>query len=119
MNINEAIFSAVSGDVGLLNEIRNAIAKDEAFCFGADDVRMVLRPRSKNGIPYVVIWLGASIGHNNMVKYLPEVQQLTRMIGGRWVEFYTVRKGFIRVAPRLGFERLPDEDGLMKFKIPV
>jgi hypothetical protein len=119
MNINEAIISAASGDAGMLTEISEAIAKGEAFCFGSSDARIVLRPRSKNGVPYVVVWLGASTGQDGLVRYTPHVQELTRMIGGRWAEFYTSRKGFIRIARRLGFERLPDEDGLMKFKIPV
>jgi hypothetical protein len=119
MNIHDAICRATGNDPAVLNEIREAIAKNEAFCFGNDDVRMVLRPRSKNGIPYVVVWLGASTRQDGLIKYLPNLKQLTRMIGGRWAEFYTSRKGFIRVAERLGFERQPDEDGLMKFKIPI
>lgn len=117
MNISDAIFLAASGDTDLLNKISDAIANNEAFCFGTDDIRMVLRPRMKNGIPYVVVWLGVSTRRDGLIKYLPQLKELTRMIGGQWVEFYTKRKGFIRVAPKLGFERQPDEEGLMKFKM--
>ncbi|MEI7375680.1 hypothetical protein [Dickeya chrysanthemi] len=108
-----------SGDRNLLNNIQSACHKKQAFCFGTDDTRIVLRPRSYYGIPYVVVWLGVSTRKDALAYWLPHVQELTRMAGGRWAEFYTVRKGFIRVAQRLGFERLPDEFGLMKFKIPV
>ncbi len=108
-----------AGDPELLIHVQNACRNKQAFCFSADDAVIVLRPRMKDGIPYVVVWLGISTGPQGLVKYTPEVQQLTRMIGGRWAEFYTARKGFIRIARRLGFERLADEDGLMKFKIPI
>ncbi|CNJ88791.1 Uncharacterised protein [Yersinia aldovae] len=108
-----------AGDPELLIHVRDACRKKQAFCFSADDAVIVLRPRMKEGIPYVVVWLGISNGQQGLVKYTPEVQSLTRMIGGRWAEFYTTRKGFIRIAKRLGFERMPDKDGLMKFKIPV
>ncbi|NKI73539.1 hypothetical protein Dpoa2040_000741 [Dickeya sp. CFBP 2040] len=108
-----------SGDINLLNNIQNACRKKQAFCFGTDDTRIVLRPRSYYCIPYVVVWLGVSTRKDALAYWLPHVQELTRMAGGRWAEFYTVRKGFIRVAQRLGFERLPDEFGLMRFKISV
>ncbi|EKN3739665.1 TPA: hypothetical protein ACPZQZ_002009 [Yersinia enterocolitica] len=108
-----------ASDPELLIHVQDACRNKQAFCFSADDAVIVLRPRMKEGIPYVVVWLGISSGPHGLVKYTQEVQQLTRMIGGRWAEFYTARKGFIRIARRLGFERLVDEDGLMKFKIPV
>ncbi|NWA20345.1 hypothetical protein [Serratia liquefaciens] len=108
-----------STDKNLITEIQNACREKQAFCFGADDARIVLRPRMKDGVPYVVVWLGVSTAVDGLFRYTPRVKELTRMIGGRWAEFYTDRKGFIRVARRLGFVRLPDEDGLMKFRIPV
>ncbi|EKN4689899.1 hypothetical protein AXW37_06450 [Yersinia ruckeri] len=108
-----------AGDPNLLLQIQDTCRNKQAFCFSADDAVIVLRPRIKEGIPYVLVWLGISNGQQGLVKYTPEVQNLTRMIGGRWAEFYTARKGFIRMARRLGFERLADEGGLMKFKIPV
>ncbi|WP_261161617.1 hypothetical protein [Serratia fonticola] len=114
-----AEFFAKNGDENLKDEIQDACRKKQAFCFGADDARIVLRPRSRDGVPYVVVWLGVSTSLDGLDRYTPKVQELTRMIGGRWAEFYTVRKGFIRKARQLGFERLPDEDGLMKFRIPV
>ncbi|WP_145500033.1 hypothetical protein [Yersinia bercovieri] len=108
-----------AGDPELLIHIQDACRHKQAFCFWADDAVIVLRPRIKQGIPYVVVWLGISSGQQGLVKYTPAVQTLTRMIGGRWAEFYTARKGFIRIARQLGFERQANEDGLMKFKIPI
>ncbi|MGL4486135.1 MAG: hypothetical protein ACRCUG_03900 [Yersinia sp. (in: enterobacteria)] len=107
------------GDPDLLIHVQDACRKKQAFCFSAEDAVIVLRPRMREGILYVVVWLGISNGQQGLVKYTLEVQKLTRMIGGRWAEFYTARKGFIRIARQFGFERLADEDGLMKFKIPI
>ncbi|EJG5926855.1 hypothetical protein NAE50_005389 [Salmonella enterica] len=117
------LMQRVMSDVGnpdLLNEIQNACRKKQAFCFGAPDGQLVLKPMMKDGIPYVLVWLGICTGQNSVVRYLPEVKKLTRMAGGRWAEFHTVRRGFTRLARQLGFEQMPDdEDGMMVFRIAV
>ncbi|EDR5175886.1 hypothetical protein CEH78_001788 [Salmonella enterica] len=111
---------ADTGNPNLLNEIQDACRKKQAFCFGAPDVQLVLKPMVKDGIPYVLVWLGICDGCDGVARYLPEVKKLTRMSGGRWAEFHTTRKGFIRIGKRLGFERMPDdEDGFMVFRIGV
>ncbi|MCW2484847.1 hypothetical protein J5069_02940 [Candidatus Symbiopectobacterium sp. NZEC127] len=107
------------GETNLLDRIQDACRKQQAFCFGTEDTRIVLRPDSMCGTPYVLVWLGVSTRKDALAHWLPHVQELTRMAGGRWLEFYTARKGFIRVAARLGWERLPNEEGLMKFRIPM
>lgn len=109
-----------TGNPDLLNEIRDACRKRQAFCFGAPDGQLVLKPMVKEGVPYVLVWLGIGEGADSVARYLPEVQKLTRLSGGRWAEFHTRRKGFIRLGKRLGFERMPDdEDGFMVFRIRV
>ncbi len=118
----EALIDKISQDVkhpNLISQTQDACRKKQAFCFGADRARLVLQPMSKDGIPYVFIWLAASTEPDSIARYLHEVKTLTRLIGGRWIEFYTARQGFIRLAARLGWDRLPNEDGLMKFKIPM
>ncbi|MEE3649449.1 MULTISPECIES: hypothetical protein [unclassified Brenneria] len=118
----EQLINQVSADVGepeLLTKIQSACRKKQAFCFGTDRGRIVLRPQMRNGVPYVFIWLAVSEEPESISRYLDEVKTLTRMAGGRWIEFNTARKGFIRIAEKLGFERLPDEEGSMTFKIPV
>lgn len=111
---------ADTGNPNLLNEIQDACRKKQAFCFGAPDAQIVLKPMVKDGIPYVLVWLGICDGCDGVARYLPEVKKLTRMSGGRWAEFHTTRKGFIRLGKRLGLERMPDdEDGFMVFRIRV
>ncbi|QKJ87396.1 hypothetical protein PMPD1_2454 [Paramixta manurensis] len=117
-NINDALnnFFAESKTVKA-EEISEAVENGNAVIFGSDDVRIVLKPMMAEGIPYVLVWLAVSSGENGLAKYIPEVQKLTRLVGGRWFEFYTQRRGFIRVAEKLGFKRMPDEDGFMKFRM--
>lgn len=111
---------ADTGNPNLLSEIQDACRKKQAFCFGAPDGQLVLKPMVKDGVPYVLVWLGICEGYDSVARYLPEVKKLTRMSGGRWAEFHSTRKGFIRLSGRLGFERMPDdEDGFMVFRIQV
>ncbi|EOW9993617.1 TPA: hypothetical protein ACVZ92_000461 [Escherichia coli] len=104
-----------------MNEVKDACFKKQAFCFEAPDGFLVLRSvLSADGIPYVLVLLGVCTGSNSVERYLPEVKTLTRLAGGRWAEFHTARRGFIRLGKRLGFERMPDdEDGFMVFRIVV
>ncbi len=118
-NINEAITDYWSQNPEQMDEIDRAVSCGEARVFGNETERIVLRLRLKDGVPYVVVWLGISVSQDGLLRNTPEVKKLTRAVGGRWAEFYTKRKGFIRISRTLGFERLPDEDGFMKFKIPV
>lgn len=121
MLLNELIsqVAAESREPSLIENIQDACRKKQAFCFGTEQARIVLCPQMRDGIPYVFIWLAASAEPGSVSRYLDEVKTLTRMIGGRWAEFCTARRGFIRVARRHGWERLADEGGLMKFKIPM
>lgn len=68
-----------TGNPDLLNEIRDACRKKQAFCFGAPDGQLVLKPMVKEGVPYVLVWLGIGEGADSVARYLPEVQKLTRL----------------------------------------
>ncbi|MGE6101068.1 hypothetical protein ACLH0B_17690, partial [Aeromonas salmonicida] len=51
-------------------------------------------------------------------RHLPEVKRLARMVGARWLRFHSVRKGWLKAAPRMGWVRQPDDaDGLHVFQI--
>ncbi|MEQ9721294.1 hypothetical protein ABQG65_08865 [Yersinia alsatica] len=108
-----------TGEPNLMLHIKHACHRQQAFCFSADDAVLILRPCVSAELSYVVVWLAISTSPNGMTRYLPTVRYLTRRMGGRWAEFYTSRKGFIRIAQRAGFMRMVDEGGLMRFKIPV
>lgn len=117
--IDEAISDYWAEHPDQMNEITDAVGRGEARAFGSDHECIVVRVRVKDGIPYMVVWLGISVRQDGLIINTPLVKKMARDVGARWAEFYTKRRGFIRIARTLGFERLPDEDGFMKFKIPV
>lgn len=118
--ITEAIVEYWFDHVQEMDELEDAIADGKAFVLGTDQERIVWAPRTENGVMHVVVWLGISVSQEGLQRHTETMRNITRGIGGRWFEFYTKRKGFIRVASRYGFERMPDEeDGVMKFRLMV
>ncbi|MCX7132154.1 hypothetical protein [Aeromonas sp.] len=98
-------------------ELQDAIRNRVAFLFvrGADG--FVLKPIVEQGITGVLVWVGW--GDSGAPEHhLPEVKRLARMIGARWLRFHSVRKGWLKAAPKMGWERrLDDADGLYVFQI--
>ncbi|WP_429151431.1 hypothetical protein [Aeromonas hydrophila] len=98
-------------------ELKDAIRNRVAFLFvrGADG--FVLKPVVEQGITGVLVWVGWGDG-GAPERHLPEVKRLARMIGARWLRFHSARKGWLKVAPRMGWVRQPDDaDGLFVFQI--
>lgn len=120
MNKFLPLISRVSVDVNepdLLESIKDACRKKQAFCFGDQDTRVVLRLMSRNGEKYMLVWLAVSCGAGALDKFNPIVTELTRSAGAKWFEFCTTRRGFLRAAGKLGFMRQPDDElGRMWFR---
>ncbi|MGL6373002.1 hypothetical protein ACSZMY_04900 [Aeromonas hydrophila] len=98
-------------------ELQDAIRNRVAFLFvrGADG--FVLKPVVEQGFTGVLVWVGWGDG-GAPERHLPEVKRLARMIGSRWLRFHSARKGWLKVAPRMGWVRQPDDaDGLFVFQI--
>lgn len=123
MNPFISLIQRVSGDVNepnLLSDIQDACRKKQAFCFGDADTRVVLRLMEREGEKYMLVWLGVCRGVGALEKFNPIVTELARAAGAGWFEFCTTRRGFVRVAGRLGFVRQPDDDqGRMWFRKEV
>lgn len=123
MNPFSSLIQRVADDVGepqLLENIQSACRNKQAFCFGDEDTRVVLQLKQRAGEKYMLVWLGISRGTGSLEKFNPIVSELTRAAGAGWFEFCTTRRGFVRVAGRLGFSRLPDDElGRMWFKKEV
>lgn len=118
--IQEALTEYWTDHAAEMDELDRAIASGKAFVLGTDTERIVWAPRERGGDLHVVVWLGVSVSQQGLERHTETMKKLTRDIGGRWFEFYTERKGFIRVASRYGFDRMPDEDdGVMKFRLMV
>ncbi|MGY3959547.1 hypothetical protein [Aeromonas popoffii] len=101
----------------LSTELQDAIQNRVAFLFvrGADG--FVLKPVVERGVTGVLVWVGWGDG-GAPGRHLPEVKRLARLIGARWLRFHSARKGWLKVAPKMGWARQPDDaDGLNVFQI--
>ena len=109
--------AAKCGEPDLPDRIYNACLNKQAFLFvrGADG--FVLKPQAEDGVIGVLVWVGWGDG-GAPERHLPEVKRLARLIGARWLRFHSARKGWLKVAPRMGWVRQPDDaDGLYVFQI--
>ena len=105
------------GEPNLPSNIARACLQKQACLFvrGADG--FVLKPLAEDGVIGVLVWVGWGDGRAPE-RHLPEVKRLARLIGARWLRFHSVRKGWLKVAPRMGWVRQPDDaDGLYVFQI--
>lgn len=106
-----------TGNPRLSAELQDAIRNRVAFLFVRGDDGFVLKPISEQGATGVLVWVGWGDG-GAPERHLPEVKRLARMIGARWLRFHSTRRGWLRVAPRIGWVRQPnDADGLFVFQI--
>ncbi|MNO69838.1 hypothetical protein D3C76_607010 [compost metagenome] len=109
--------STDTGNPGLSVELQDAIRNRVAFLFVRGDDGFVLKPQAEDGVIGVLVWVGWGDG-GAPERYLPEVKRLARLIGARWLRFHSVRKGWLKVAPRMGWVRqLDDADGFYVFQI--
>lgn len=108
-----------SGDQTLIKKIRDAIRNRMAFLFVRGDDGFVLKPVVEDGAIGVIVW--AAWGDNHAPRrHLNEVKSLARKIGARWIRFHSARKGWLRVAPRMGWARQADDaDGFYVFQITL
>ena len=108
-----------TGDPHLISDLHNAIHTRVAFLFVRGSDGFVLKPVTEAGITGVVVWVGwGSLGATE--RHLPEVKRLARMIGARWLRFHSMRKGWLKVAQRQGWQRRPnDPDGFYVFQIDL
>ncbi|MFB2866309.1 hypothetical protein [Aeromonas sp. MdU4] len=98
-------------------ELQDAIRNRVAFLFVRGNDGFVLKPVSEHGSTGVLVWVGWGEG-GAPERHLPEVRRLARMIGARWLRFHSVRKGWLKVAPRMGWVRQADDaDGFYVFQI--
>lgn len=120
MNQFISLINRVAVDVNepdLFKKIKDACRKKQAFCFGDENTRVVLRLMDRDGEKYMLVWLGISCGSSALEKFNPVVTDISRAAGAGWFEFCTTRRGFMRVAGRMGFIRQPDDElGRMWFR---
>ena len=112
--------AADCGELNLPQQIYEACLKKQAFLFVRDRAGWVLKPIYDDGIPGVLVWVAWSERQDGISTYTELIKFLARKIGARWLRFHTVRKGFIRIAPKYGWQRKADDpDGLMVFELTL
>jgi len=88
-----------------------------AFLFVRDADGFVLKPVAEEGDCGVLVWVGWG-EQGAPLRHLPEVKRLARMTGARWLRFHSTRRGWLKVAPKMGWVRQPDDDdGMLVFQI--
>ena len=120
INLLMSILHQIAKDCGEQNlpqEIYEACLNKQAFLFVRGDDGFVLKPQAEDGVIGVLVWVGWGDG-GAPERHLPEVKRLARLIGARWLRFHSARKGWLKVAPKMGWVRQPDDaDGLFVFQI--
>lgn len=112
--------AATCGEPNLPQEIYEACLKKQAFLFVRDRAGWVLKPFIEGGIPAVLVWVAWSERQDGMDEYTEFIRFLSRKIGARFIRFHTVRKGFIRVASKYGWQRKDDDSmGRMVFEMTL
>jgi len=99
------------GEPDLPQKIYNACLNKQAFLFVVEGAVCVLRPMVIDGVTVVLVWVAWSDVADGMAVYTDFIKQRAEEIGAMWLRFHTVLRGFCRVAPRFGWERLPDDTG--------
>ena len=100
-------------------EINSALSNDEAFLFVGEDGFFVLQPVSNNGIPSVVVMFAFNWGENAVNRYQETIEQLSREIGARSVQLYTVVKGLIPILEAQGYTLKNETDAIMQWVKPL
>lgn len=108
-----------AGNQNLPSELQDAIRNRVAFLFVRGDDGFVLKPVSEQGTTGVLVWVGWG-DSGAPERNLPEVKRLARMIGARWLRFHSARRGWLKVAPRMGWVRQQDDaDGMFVFQLTL
>ncbi|MDD2341430.1 MAG: hypothetical protein PHV54_00890 [Tolumonas sp.] len=108
------------GEPNLPQEIYEACLKKQAFLFVRDRAWFVLKTISDCEIPGVLVWAAISERTDGLNEYTDLVKFLSIKINARFIRFHTVRKGFIRVASKYGWQRKDDDSmGRMIFEMTL
>ena len=116
MNPLERIISD-TGSQQLAEEIKEAIKNGTAFSLVRDHDGFFLKPVIDDGLTWGIVCMVWCIG-NARQRPLQVENNMLRDVGARWLRFHSPRKGWLRVAPRLGWVRQPnDTDGFFVFQM--
>lgn len=113
MAASDDLFSFVEASLAEMSEhpgvgwtvdsVAGALSRRQAFLVELSDGYVIVFAA---GSEHLHVWIGASYhGHCDLNAALAEVLELARKAGARFIRFGSHRRGWDRVAPRLGFVR--------------
>lgn len=94
-----------TNDPQLYTNTNKACSNEWAFLFLSPDGFCVLQPRYQREIIYLDVTIAYCSGGNALKKYLPFIVMLAKKGAAQFLRFYTVRKGFEKIAPKYGWEK--------------
>jgi len=89
-----------ANDHELYTNIDKACSNEWAFLFLATDGFVILRPRHQQQTHYIDVSAAYCDSGNALLKYQQHIINLASCGNAKYIEFYTVRKGFNRIAPK-------------------
>lgn len=92
-----------------VGQVDEALNDDRAFLFIADDGFMILKPTHRSGCVWVTVMFAFNWGENAIERYQPEIEKMTKQIGGRGVELYTAVTALSPILCGQGYERTGQE----------
>lgn len=100
-----------AGKPSLYGDIKTACEKRRAFVFVGNQCFTVLKPIVRGDENGVLVWVAYAKHPQAIARHQYDVEQLSKQINATFLEFWTKRQGFERVAPRYGYVTDRVEDG--------
>lgn len=106
---------------GFVGRTKALLDQRRAALFIAPEGFVILRPMriAVNNVRAVQVWAAFSDSGNAIARYWGEIKQLARDIHANHIEFHTSRRGFDRLAPRLGFVQEGKEGELTHWRAAI
>ncbi len=92
-------------DPDLFENIKEACLEKRAFLFSESTSFAVLSFKHVS----LFVWVAGSAMSNGMANYLPTFEQMGRDVGSTYIEFWSIRKGFFKLLPPLGWTHIQSE----------
>ncbi|MGF1727078.1 hypothetical protein [Photobacterium nomapromontoriensis] len=95
------------------DEVDKALSSERAFLFVAQDGFLVLQPLSQGGTVTVNVMFAFNWGDSAISRYQHTIERLSRDIGARGLELYTVVVGLIPSLEMQGWQMTPSDNRIM------
>lgn len=97
---------AIANNPELYTDIDKACSNEWAFLFLAFDDFVILQPRYQRQTTYLDVTVAYSTKGNAILNYMPLLTMLAKKGAAQFLRFYSVRKGFDKVAPKHDWQKV-------------